>query len=865
MNIILFDMKNAITLWLLIAILSSAFSQSSSCLEELDYANLFDYYWQQRDFAREYLEIENTSLDEDGNLIDDGIGEFSSDLCLFSKAGEALPGNLVYNGAPESYRVLLSFGGDMGIDLGYKIGYLAMEYSALFKSGDQDGAQLTLNELFLALQAYRRLDMTANRLVQRYLEECCRDSSDDDYGDSVYDANDVPANNHCQPRTCTYYSGVQDNKENLLRFDGYSGLFVRGDTPWDKSRICSEGDPAHLCPENSRSALTNFFNSIDGSSEASATPYCSQSDCSFSCCIQHMRDKNLFASQDQMIGILHGLAAVKRFVPSTAYVTLNGQTIYVLPIAEKIATGFALKLHSCGDLVLPSCDGGCDGDIQTSDDNGGNETIALRYGMRNTINYVTGSDWGSNLRDRVFYRVGRNINFRNPRLNGNFTFNSRMYLKLEATFDSEKSWCTYYCAANSINYLPAAFEREIYKGGEASCEDLSEFCRAQLFIHVCQYLSRIDCSVPCNFNDEYDFAEGCGSEDGFPFCIPHLFEDNEIDCDAWRQNQIYNPRDFLYLFQLLVQSGYGGSATEGALRRPDSPNIQQIEGYYCGDVVVSSSLPLGIDGSSTIVSVTPNTASVVISENRLLVHDYVAGQELTVCFVDQGQCGTQYETCVLVDDVQNPPPVPDPAFSFPSCLSALITFGDDDFGSHYRIKHFNAFAEVYSYPLFGDRMDLSSMSYGRNSIRLHGLSELLKATTGGFATINIEVVFENECGNEITKTYTLSYPWQGCDDKMIIPEWGFVVSPNPSSDGDFSIKLEGLTTAEVSDIIVYNYSDYSELDIEYLLDTEDHMETASCNVENYHSGLHVVTVLSKERGLNSELLWLGHSTQSGID
>ncbi len=284
---------------------------ASMSLQAQDY-ELFYKYWTHRErFYKQYVRV-----DWEG----DGIGDFvdweepstSANFTrrgLYTKAGFSIPADGVdpwykyatldsigcgmqpvnvrhpgtIPGAPNIIEVV-RYGGDATYRLGNYFALLATEYKLLVNNGQTQRAQKTLEELYLALQAARRLDMTANRWIERQM-------------------------------TCPTTPPV-------INHSGYTGLMVREDAPydfWEEYRVPTvPGNPTH-----------SGYGAVVGHQVAcgikDGTHAGIASDVSPT---QHEYDvRNGYAtlSQDQIIGILFGLRFITKLIPDNTL--FNGNNI----------------------------------------------------------------------------------------------------------------------------------------------------------------------------------------------------------------------------------------------------------------------------------------------------------------------------------------------------------------------------------------------------------------------------------------------------------------------------------------------------------------------------------------------------------
>ena len=313
-------------------------------------------YWQLRErFDQHFVK---TDLDEDGNLTGDGIGTWDAANNQYTKAGYSLPvinllmanrpaqdGSDVYDppsgtlinseGAPGVPNVL-AVGADNTYAMGMYIAMIASEYKLHRMNGIP--TKKLENELFLALQALRRLDMTANQLA------------------AAVCGCDAPFN--ITPNT-----------------SGYTGFMVRLDAPADLHTEFD--DPAY--PDDWRvGGVRSMFAEAD---------YYEGLPCNF-------RDedyRNRIAGQDQIIGMLFGLAFVKKFIPSDLVVSYGGTDYNLLAMAQIFAFHMVNRIASSSHRTIkyPACplDIFNGGPPRLPNGDGGDAT-AYYYGMNKLLDYI---------------------------------------------------------------------------------------------------------------------------------------------------------------------------------------------------------------------------------------------------------------------------------------------------------------------------------------------------------------------------------------------------------------------------------------------------------------------------------------------
>lgn len=390
-------MKGFLILLMLFTFNAIAFAQTAC--DSNGYPALLDKYWKIKQQFETYYIAED--LDKDGNLTGDGIGIWDSVKMQYTKAGYSIPAHTlkVFKRADDdddidyidygnnNERVIchtaaqpgvdneLAWQGDATYHLGRLFATLSMEYHLLQGNGQYQQAQKTLHQLFLALQAYRRLDMTANRLAQLYCEECDQDGMP------------ISIASRCGPY------------QNIVDSSGYSGFFLRDDIPQDGHKIF---DSVNFPDDRRVGGVHGLFS-------------CIQQDLPCS-----MRDNlYLFGGQDQIIGLLYGLSFVKKYIPPDLTVRVNDKSYNLLFIAQQIAYGMVsrVRAHPGQRIAFPPCkidiqdkSSNCmsdDGDFGKKLPNkvGGNASVII-VGMIEVLDFIyPGHGLKSKFSERVFYNA----------------------------------------------------------------------------------------------------------------------------------------------------------------------------------------------------------------------------------------------------------------------------------------------------------------------------------------------------------------------------------------------------------------------------------------------------------------------------
>lgn len=394
------DCFNAFLL-LLLTTVSSGIAHSQ-CPHEAN--NFLEKYWASRENFRNYF-IANAIDEQTGNLLSDGIGTWDCERNMYSMAGVGIPANsinMVHLTPTTDFGNTAKYG-DATYGLGRYMAMLSTEYDLLSQSGQNQAKKRTLNELFLALQAYRRLDMTANRIWAKH-------------------------------RLCNcIYPGPSPN------LSGYSGFFIRDDANWVTTLPLVENwNYPNLPP----TGIESDFVSTDVCSgraipKPGGMPW-ERLDVPCDECPDggyNIYNCGNVPSQDQISGLLFGLSFVKKFIPPGIYAEIDGVPYEddVLTIAQKIAHGLVKRvIDGGGFLRYPTCTSNSPiGDKINI--NGSADARFAVYGMIEAANLITqgnsslflphiSMEISTNipgfevieLTDKTWWRIGCNWNIAGP-------------------------------------------------------------------------------------------------------------------------------------------------------------------------------------------------------------------------------------------------------------------------------------------------------------------------------------------------------------------------------------------------------------------------------------------------------------------
>jgi len=341
-----------------------------------------------------------------------GLNQFYDQDCAIDETNYgSIPSDNLSVG--EAHNVL-EYSSETPHQIGWYLVTLATEYALLGQNGQLEEQQRTLEDLFLALQAYRRLDITANCLVKERYNEI-RDFKEVSLGFPPPKSClclDKYANKQCEGWLPWKWNfNIQCNgatcpwQPNLT---GYSGFFIREDATQEQEALHDPSDDKWN------------IDLVAGGFAMSENPPCSTT-FSKPC---YMERNTGYLSQDQLFSVMIGLAAVKNYIPPSAtVVTCDGQVFNPYDIVQEISNGFVkLPQNSTRHIFWPgsSDEDCCDQAIKFSECAGGNFQ-ATYAGVEYMHNYINDGDddhkiglfdrtkWGPSVRREVWYATAMGI------------------------------------------------------------------------------------------------------------------------------------------------------------------------------------------------------------------------------------------------------------------------------------------------------------------------------------------------------------------------------------------------------------------------------------------------------------------------
>lgn len=744
-------------------------------------------YWKLRQLHdAHFMKI---ALDEYGHPTDDGIGTWQRDenshYLRYSKAGYSIPGaNLLISDNPvgdtwacgdcqyhtqndpvlKNYNNVLTFG-DAAARLGSYYARLAAEYRLLADNGQHAAKKIIINELFLGLQAYRRLDMTAVRLT---LENFRRGGC-------------LPADAQDEEVLADGFYG--------LTLDGYSGHFVRSDVPFDFANEFKETSAA--VEPSWQIAMTESGYAIDLDFHKDLLSK------------ENMHDVQ--PSQDQVVGLLYGLIFIKKLVDPEETVVINGETYNIVEMTENIALAVVKRItDNDKKLKIPQCS---DGSAKTVNAVRGHSAAWNIHAMKKVLDNIKPDNDVPSLNEDMWtaQRVGIFTGAQN-----NNQVNVRMFFYLLVSFGGEYNTLAQQRLRNSeLAELDLAYEI-LHNNRKPFGGRYSRSCNEAVKARLC----KMDCEGPrlrqdSNPDNVPEVPEGftqfwCGTtpfETGssYPttvYCYQPIFP------TADRQIKRYNPN--AYLLTMCLNS----LSEEAAFFKPDflqeSPTLARASG-----MISVKQINVNCDG---------DRLTVMLNDTDLYNHDYeynfalpegltlletdLYGDNLTFTLgVDSSFAGAgtatltarqRYALCGAMDLILANIPITEDHLAGRPVLSAEGS-RDCDAPSVLRVKN-HAAGQKRRWNLEFSGADLSgsqAVVIAEESDRT--LSLMLEPPVPPGASVMVEytgTITETECDKTFFVSGNLAF--HGCREE--VPGMQFLVFPNPGSSA-VSLNLDPVTVS----------------------------------------------------------------------
>lgn len=290
----------------------------------------------------------------------------------------------------------LDMGAETLTQLGWYIMLLSTEYELFGLHGQIEDQKETLEELFLALQSIKRLDIMANCYLAKM------------YNERIPEAPILMCANVFTDDRPNFKALVLPTCQFLPQTDGYSGFLLREDATRD----------ALLSLNDNSDPMYNI--KLISSANSFITEPCSEKAKSQGAC--YLMYQQEFLSFDQIIGLLNGLVFIKKYIPENAKVTTCDGHIYdVLKTAQDITWAICNRIGEDDNraIWLPGTNDNCTAHIVAPDffDTGsptskiylsnkeGGDVNWLFYGIAKTCKFITGKEPNITLGNEVKWNI----------------------------------------------------------------------------------------------------------------------------------------------------------------------------------------------------------------------------------------------------------------------------------------------------------------------------------------------------------------------------------------------------------------------------------------------------------------------------
>lgn len=483
---------------------------SNSCMSDLDKELITGKYWKLKsDFENYFIDY---SVEDLSDLTNDGIGEWDETKCAYQYAGYNLPA-YSYDLSTSRHNPKRHYG-ETPVRLGQLIATACMEYNLHKRSGSVSKSQVSLNKVFLLLQAYRRIDMMGNKLMEVYY-------------------------NNCGKEVCPNF---------VADVSGYTGFIVRDDVPFNFSNGYTENTEAHYKSDFADSDMTRLLNSMSNEGLISKDPSFCDMACYFPRNEQNANGGNMNTiTQDQLIGILQGMIYVKRLIPEEeGEIEVNGQNYNVVNMAKKISSAIKRITNGCSNnMMFPGCKD-CKESVEAK-----NAGVAIYYyGMAHIVKYITDEPVLASMVEKIGWSLSAGVESaagfgqqHNIRMYNKVSTYSGLNITSETLEDALQ-------AGNIVTPLELILFHDSYKVFKGDRNPFDGNAPKQWRDEYCEMLSSYPIDGAMNIvNPEITKKYAIKSNTNNLWCNGSPLESNLKNC---YRNSIFSPLEFIYLYDLLV-------------------------------------------------------------------------------------------------------------------------------------------------------------------------------------------------------------------------------------------------------------------------------------------------------------------------
>ncbi len=482
----------------------------NSCISDMDVDAITEKYWKLKsDFENHFIDY---SIDDLSKLTNDGIGEWDDTKCAYQYAGYNLPA-YSYDLTTSRYNPRRHYG-ETPVRLGQLIATTCMEYDLHKRKGRAEESQIAMNKLFLLLQAYRRIDMMGNKLMEVYYNEC---------------------NNSICPGF-------------LANVSGYTGFIVRDDVPFNFPNRYTDNTKAHYKSDFADSDMTRLLNSMSNEGLISKDPTFCDMACYFPRNEQKENGGNMNTiTQDQLIGILQGMMYVKRLIPEEeGSVSVKGKDYNVVDIAKKISTGIKKITDGCSNnMMFPGCKD-CKESIEAK-----NAGVAIYfYGIAHIAKYITSEPVVASIVEKIGWSLSAGVESaaglgqqHNIRMFNKVSSYSGLNITSETLEDALQ-------AGNIVTPLELILFHDNYKVFKGDRNPFDGNAPKEWRDNYCELLTSYPIEGAINIvNPKITAKYNLKSNTNDLWCNGSPLESNLKKCN---RNSVFSPLEFIYLYDLLV-------------------------------------------------------------------------------------------------------------------------------------------------------------------------------------------------------------------------------------------------------------------------------------------------------------------------
>ena len=298
----------------------------------------------------------------------------------------------------------VDFGSETLTQMGWWLITLSTEYELKRNAGDTLGQQRALEDLFLGLQALRRLDMQAQYILDKTYADRSLGGQQLLCERELVDATKLGWWNNCHRN---WDVRVKKGARFTPDYSGYNGFLIRSDVPQSLVELLDDSTDESWNVD----AIGGAFGALTSVPPSACPPVDT---------LCFLAKGQYFLSHDQIINLFYGFLFVKKYIPASAKVeTCSGEIFYPVEMMQKISAGILSALKN-SHVALPGSKENCSHTVKLSECEGGNLGPTI-YGLKKVNEILQGKAVKTKLWQRSFFTSMSIFNA---------SFNAEFYLKL---------------------------------------------------------------------------------------------------------------------------------------------------------------------------------------------------------------------------------------------------------------------------------------------------------------------------------------------------------------------------------------------------------------------------------------------------